>query len=140
MAAPDAPPAIVPAIPLQQWMGFALFGSLIVFAIFVLLVLVRVWGLRMQSRARATGNLDLERLRAQFDAGHLSPEEYAAVRRQLVGGAGAAAKPPGAQMQGAAGQTEAAAGPPPAPNGDASEKPIEPPGSDHGDPDKEPST
>jgi hypothetical protein len=139
MAAPDAPPAIVPAIPLQQWMGFALFGSLIVFAIFVLLVLVRVWGLRMQTRARATGNLDLEHLRAQHDAGQLSPEEYAAVRRQLVGGAGAAAKPPGAQMQGAARETAAAAGPPPAPDDDASEKPIEPPGSDHGDRDKEPS-
>jgi len=139
MAAPDAPPVIVPAIPLRQWMGFALAGSLIVFAIFVLLALVRVWGLRMQTRAKTTGNLDLERLRAQHDAGQLSPEEYAAVRRQLVGGAGAAAKPPGAQMQGAAGQT-AAAGPPPAPDDDASEKPIDPPGSDHGDPDKEPST
>jgi len=137
MAASDAPPVIVPAIPLQQWMGFALFGSLIVFALFVLLMLVRVWGLRMQTRAKTTGNLDLEHLRAQFDAGQLSPGEYAAVRRQLVGGAPAAAKPPGAPMQGAAGQTGAAAGPPPAPDADASEKPIEPPGSDHGDPDKE---
>ncbi len=138
MAAADAPPVIVPAIPLRQWMGFALFGSLVVFALFALLVLVRLWGLRMQTRAKTTGNLDLDRLRAQFDAGHLSPEEYAAVRRQLVGGAPAAARPPGAQMQGAARETHATAGPPSAPDADAPEKPIEPPGSDHGDPDKEP--
>lgn len=134
MAATDAPPVIVPAIPLRQWMGFALFGSLVVFALFALLVLVRVWGLRMQTRAKTTGSLDLEHLRAQFDAGHLSPEEYAAVRRQLVG---AAAKPPGAPMQGAAGQAGAAGDAPPAPDDDAPEKPIEPPGSDR--PDKEPS-
>jgi hypothetical protein len=69
----------------DQLMLYAFFGILVLVGLFALLALVRIWSGRMQARDRASANVDLERLKAQLDAGALSPEEYAAIRRRLMG-------------------------------------------------------
>jgi len=69
----------------DQLMLYGFFGILIVVGLFALLALVRVWGGRMRGTNRASAAMDLERLKAQLDAGTLSPEEYATIRRQLLG-------------------------------------------------------
>ena len=72
-------------LPRDQLMLYGFFGILIVVGLFALLALVRVWGGRMQGRNRASAGMDLEQLKAQLDAGTLSPEEYATIRRRLLG-------------------------------------------------------
>jgi len=53
--------------------------------LFIVLVLVRYWSQRMQKGRGVAGRLDLERLQAQRDAGQITPEEYEAVRSQVLG-------------------------------------------------------
>ena len=89
----------------DQLMLYGFFGILVLAGLFMLLALVRIWSGRMQARDRASAGMDLERLKAQLDAGALSPEEYAAIRGRLLG-----EKPAGKAARGAAGLPPAGAG------------------------------
>ncbi|MBE3069063.1 MAG: SHOCT domain-containing protein [Planctomycetes bacterium] len=67
--------------------------------IFVLMALVRLWGLRMQTKAGGCGGLDLDELRRQRDAGEISPEEYDAVYGSVAGNRPAPASALGKQSR-----------------------------------------
>jgi len=65
------------------------FGRLLVFvvlavgalwALFLVLTVVRYWSQRAQKRGNATGGLDLATLQRQRDAGKISQEEYERIR------------------------------------------------------------
>ena len=74
-------------VPMHWMMWLVIGGVTVLLAVFVVLALVRLWGLRMQTKSRGCGGLDIEELRRQRDAGRISPEEYDAVRASLAGGA-----------------------------------------------------
>lgn len=61
------------------------YGVLGLLALFILLGLVRLWGLRAQKRGRSAAALDLEALKRQRDAGEITPEEYEAIYTRLSG-------------------------------------------------------
>jgi hypothetical protein len=70
------------------------FGRLMVFtvlavgalwALFLVLTVVRYWSARAQKRETATGGLDLATLRRQRDAGKISQEEYERIRGIMTG-------------------------------------------------------
>jgi len=70
------------------------FGRLMVFtvlavaalwALFLVLTVVRYWSQRAQNRGNATGGLDLETLERQRDAGKISQEEYERIRGTMTG-------------------------------------------------------
>jgi hypothetical protein len=70
------------------------FGRLMVFvvlavgalwALFLVLTVVRYWSQRAQKRGSATGGLDLATLERQRDAGNISQEEYERIRGTMTG-------------------------------------------------------
>ena len=70
------------------------FGRLMVFtvlavgalwALFLVLTIVRYWSARAQKRETATGGLDLATLQRQRDAGNISQEEYERIRGIITG-------------------------------------------------------
>ena len=70
------------------------FGRLMVFtvlavgalwALFLVLTVVRYWSQRAQKRGNATGGLDLATLQRQRDAGNISQEEYERIRGTMMG-------------------------------------------------------
>ncbi len=70
------------------------FGRLMVFtvlavgalwALFLVLTVVRYWSQRAQKRGNATGGLDLATLQRQRDAGNISQEEYERIRGTMTG-------------------------------------------------------
>ncbi len=70
------------------------FGRLMVFtvlavgalwALFLVLMIVRYWSARAQKRETATGGLDLATLQRQRDAGNISQEEYERIRGIMTG-------------------------------------------------------
>lgn len=63
----------------------AVLGAAAVLAVFALLAIVRVWGLRMQRSGGSCGGLDLEKLKRQHLAGAVSDEEFEAVRQSIAG-------------------------------------------------------
>jgi hypothetical protein len=83
------------------------FGRLMVFtvlavaalwALFLVLTIVRYWSARAQKRETATGGLDLETLERQRDAGNISQEEYERIRGTMTGASPGA--PGGANAEG----------------------------------------
>jgi len=108
------------------------FGRLMVFtvlavgalwALFLVLTVVRYWSQRAQKRGNATGGLDLATLQRQRDAGKISQEEYERIRGTMTG-----ARP--ASGTGAEGiQTKAAK-----PEETPPERPINPSGGPDGRP------
>jgi len=70
----------------QHLMPVMLFGILALVALFVVLALVRLWGLKMQTKSGACGGIDLEDLRRRRDAGEISQAEYEAVCASATGG------------------------------------------------------
>ena len=73
-------------------MPVMLFGIVALVVLFVILALVRLWGLRMQTKSGACGGIDLEELKRQRDAGEIAQEEYDAVCAGLADGGPAKAK------------------------------------------------
>jgi len=67
------------ALPLLVW------GAAGLAVVFLVLMLVRLWGWRTQKRGGACGGIDLDVLRRQWMAGQISEEEYEAVRRSIAG-------------------------------------------------------
>jgi hypothetical protein len=70
------------------------FGRLMVFtvlavgalwALFLVLTVVRYWSQRAQKRGNATGGLDFATLQRQRDAGEISQEEYERIRGTMTG-------------------------------------------------------
>jgi len=82
--------------PLQDMLSILVYAAIALGILFLILSLVRLWGIRTQKRGGACGNVDLARLRRQMMAGTIRPEEYEAVRRALAGAAGQEATPPSA--------------------------------------------
>jgi hypothetical protein len=86
-------------IPVERVMAVAVFALVGIMALFGLLVLVRLWSLRVRKGGGPSGGLDVERLRRQRDAGQISPEEFDAICAGLAGMRPRAAKagppPPG---------------------------------------------
>ena len=79
----------------MRWMMVLIIGGVgALLAVFVVLAVVRLWGLRVQTKGGAAGGLNIEELRRQRDAGRISPEEYDAVRASLAGGAAGAEPTP----------------------------------------------
>ena len=67
------------ALPLLVW------GAAGLAAVFLVLMLVRLWGWRTQKRGGACGGIDLDALRRQWMAGEIGQDEYEAVRRSIAG-------------------------------------------------------
>ena len=86
-------------IPMHQLMPILVCGIVGLVVIFVLMALVRLWGLRMQTKAGGCGGLDLDELRRQRDAGEISAEEYDAVFGSVAGSRPARAPAPGGQSR-----------------------------------------
>ena len=84
-------PAMAPPEPVIEWpdfralMVFAILGVTALWALLVVLILVRYWMHRSAKRAGPGGGLDLEHLRHQRDAGRLTQGEYEAVRNRMAG-------------------------------------------------------
>jgi len=84
----------VAEVPLNPVLEPPDFGRLMVFtvlavaalwALFLVLTVVRYWSQRAQNRGNATGGLDLETLERQRDAGNISQEEYERIRGTMTG-------------------------------------------------------
>jgi hypothetical protein len=80
--------------PLNSILESPDFGRLLVFvvlalvalwALFLVLTVVRYWSQRAQKRGNATGGLDLATLQRQRDAGNISQEEYERIRGIMTG-------------------------------------------------------
>ena len=71
---------------MRQLMPVMLFGIVALVVLFVILGLVRLWGLKMQTKSGASGAIDLEDLRRRRDAGEISQAEYEAVCASATGG------------------------------------------------------
>jgi hypothetical protein len=74
-------------MPLDRLMALVIVGLVGVMALFGLLALIRLWGLRMQKGGGPSRGLDMERLRRQRDAGEIAQDEYDAIYASLAGGA-----------------------------------------------------
>ena len=70
---------------MRQLMPVMLFGIVALVVLFVILALVRLWGLKMQTKPGASSAIDLEDLRRRRDADEISQAEYEAVRARLTG-------------------------------------------------------
>jgi len=70
---------------MRQLMPVMLFGIVALVVLFVILALVRLWGLKMQTKSGASGAIDLEDLRRRRDAGEISQAEYEAVCASATG-------------------------------------------------------
>ncbi len=92
--------------------------------VFIVMALVRLWGLRMQAKPGACGGLDVDELRRQRDAGEITHEEFDAVCGSLAGNRPDPAK---------AGSCDAG-GPPRTEGGP--QRPIKDTGADPGDPER----
>jgi hypothetical protein len=84
----------VAEVPLNPIFESPDFGRLMVFtvlavgalwALFLVLTVVRYWSARVQKRNTATGGLDLAILGRQRDAGKISQEEYERIRGTITG-------------------------------------------------------
>lgn len=93
----ESPETIV--MPVSRLMPILVCGIVGLVVIFVLMALVRLWGLRMQTKTGGCGGLDLDELRRQRDAGEISPEEYDAVYGSVAGSRPARASAPGKQSR-----------------------------------------
>jgi len=111
---------------LREILPYLLWGALGLAGVFVLLMLVRLWGWRTQKRGGACGGIDLDALRRQYMAGEISEEEYEAVRRSIVGAE--QETPPAAAVRPAA---SAAPVPPTGDTETPAEPSIEPDGEPH---------
>ncbi len=74
-------------LSMQHLTPVMLFGIVALVAIFAILALVRIWGLKMQRKSVARGGIDLEDLRQRRDAGEISQAEYETVCASLTKGA-----------------------------------------------------
>ncbi len=74
-------------LSMERLMPVMGFGVVALVAIFAILALVRIWGLKMQRKSGACGGIGLEDLRRRRDAGEISQAEYEAVLAGLTGGA-----------------------------------------------------
>ena len=90
-AAEEPEPVETLVMPMQRLVPIMLYGTIGLVAIFIILTIIRLWGIRIQTKGKDAGNLDLARLRGQRDAGHLSQAEYEAVHARLAGDAPARA-------------------------------------------------
>ncbi|HUU89824.1 MAG TPA: hypothetical protein VM238_01300 [Phycisphaerae bacterium] len=72
---------------MQHLMPVLLFGIVALVVLFVILGLVRLWGLKMQTKSGASGGIDIEDLRRRRDAGEISQAEYEAVCASAAGDA-----------------------------------------------------
>jgi len=81
------------ATPVRQMLPFLLWAAVGLVVAFVILALVRLWGLRTQQRGGRCGGIDLDHLRRQLRAGDISQEEYEAVRNTVAGAGGGNADP-----------------------------------------------
>jgi len=72
---------------MQPLMPVMLVGIVGLVVLFTILGLVRLWGLKMQSKSGACGGIDLEDLRRRRDAGEMTQAEYEAVCTSASGGA-----------------------------------------------------
>ncbi|KPK47103.1 MAG: hypothetical protein AMK72_08885 [Planctomycetes bacterium SM23_25] len=72
---------------MEHLMPFLMGGIVALVVLFVLLALVRIWGVKMQTKSGACGGIDLEDLRRRRDAGEISQAEYEAVCASATGGA-----------------------------------------------------
>jgi len=104
---------------LRKMLPYLLWGTLGLVAVFVLLMLVRLWGWRTQNRGGACGGIDLDVLRRQHLAGDVSTEEYEAVRRSV---AGAAEKPATDATNASTCDTERPTEPPITPDGESGDR------------------
>jgi hypothetical protein len=66
-------------------MVFTVLAVAALWALFLVLTVVRYWSQRAQKRGNATGGLDLETLERQRDAGKISQEEYERIRGAMTG-------------------------------------------------------
>jgi hypothetical protein len=81
-----------PTMPMATICVMALLVALT--PIFVLLALVKMWGLRMQQKRGGCGGLDVESLRRQRDSGEITQEEFDRILGGITGGGpGAAMRP-----------------------------------------------
>ena len=110
------------------------FGRLMVFtvlavgalwALFLVLTVVRYWSQRAQKRGNATGGLDLATLQRQRDAGKISQEEYERICGTMTGASPGA--PGGANAEAFKAKTAESEETPP-------ERPINPSGGPDGQP------
>jgi hypothetical protein len=72
---------------MQPLMPVMLVGIVGLVVLFIILGLVRLWGLKMQSKSGACGGIDLEDLRRRRDAGEMTQAEFEAVCASASGGA-----------------------------------------------------
>jgi hypothetical protein len=100
-------------LSLEQLMVLGLVALMGVVVLFILLGVVRIWGLRMQKSGGGRGGLDLDHLKRQRDAGQISPAEYDAIRARLAGGAKPSGPRPGRSI-------DEKGGPPSGPQGSES--------------------
>jgi hypothetical protein len=100
---PIAETLLEPALEMPDFSSlivFAILGVAALWALFLVLILVRY---RMQRSAKRPGpdaGLDLEHLRRERDAGRLTQEEYEAVRNRTAGAGGPAARGEGGRPSG----------------------------------------
>jgi len=73
------------ATPVRDMLPILAWGAAALAVVFVILVLVRLWGWRTQKRGGSCGGIDLASLRGQMLAGEISRQEYKAVRARLAG-------------------------------------------------------
>jgi len=64
---------------------FVVLALAALWALFLVLTVVRYWSQRAQKRGNATGGLDLATLQRQRDAGNISQEEYERIRGTMTG-------------------------------------------------------
>ncbi len=100
------PLAMAPLEPVIEWpdfrglMVFAVLGVAALWALFVVLILVRYRMQRSAKRSGPGGALDLEHLRRERDAGRITEEEYEAIRNRMADTGSPAARGEGGQPGG----------------------------------------
>ena len=81
--APLAP--VLEPLDFGRLMVFVVLALVALWALFLVLTVVRYWSQRAQKHGNATGGLDLATLQRQRDAGKISQEEYERIRGIMTG-------------------------------------------------------
>lgn len=78
-------PNIQVDIPMDRLMTAAAIVGVAIVAIFLILAVLRILGIRKQEETRASGGLDLDGLKRLREAGEITEEEYNAITGRVTG-------------------------------------------------------